>query len=1624
VVDSNDPDEGAVLIPVTLHVTGAPDIAVTPAAIDFGTLYLGYTAGVDVVVSNVGTDDLVVTDVYTGISEFQVSPGTPWTISPGGSMPVTVTFDPSAATSYTDVLTIESDDSDEPIVTVALSGSAVEPPEVFVDPTSLHASLYTGESEDQDVELSNSGGTDYDWTASVNLITGTGSSTIQSFLDLGKEEEDPRPGILGSGGPDAYGYRWSDSDEPGGPTFSWVDITSVGTLISGLDSDDESIGPLPIGFDFPFYGNTFDEFRACTNGFISFTSTATGYSNQPLPNSGYNVAENMIAPWWDDQNFYYTERAYYYNDGSRLVIEYLDVDHYGYTGTYTYEVILYPNGTIVFQYLSMTGLIDDATIGIQNAARDDGLTVVYNSGYVHDGMAIRLAAMPQWLTVSPTSGAVPPAGSETITAHIDASGLEGGDYEAEVVITGADPLDPSVTLPVTLHVTGAPDIVVNPTDIDFGLVYLGYSRLTDLYIRNEGTDVLHVTNITSTSPDFSVDVTSLNVPPHGEGLVTARFSPTAVGTRTGELHVISNDSDAPDVAVAVQGNSLVAPDIGVSPTSLFADLLTDDIEAQTITVSNTGGSDLDFTVETRVAGAVEVQEYLDVPKGEVDPRPGQPAAEGQGGPDVFGYRWIDSDEAGGPVFGWVDITGVGTQIPMTGDDSHVGPLPIGFDFPFYGNTFSEFYISCNGFVSFDPITLSYYTNQPLPNSGAPANMLAPWWDDLNFGTVESAYYHYDGDRLIVEFYEVPHLGTGGPYTFEVILYPNGTIKYQYLSMADRLTEATIGIQNATKDDGLQVVYNAAYVHDNMAIRISLAPQWLTVLPESGTVPPGSSVDLTTTFDATGLFGGDYNAAINISSNDPDEGVATVAAHMHVTGTPDIACSPEEMDCGTVYVGLSTDDVMTVTNEGTDLLTVTNIASDNPDFTVDMTSFSLNPLESMDVTVTFAPSVAGMRTGTLTIYSNDPDTPEELMAMSGMGLMPPEIVPVPDAVSAACHPDIPRTKTLQICNEGGSDLTFSLTFAEATGVTVEGYSSIDLDKTDDVEGAQDQQDPRPGILGSGGPDAFGHIWIDSDDPGGPVYDWVDISGVGTPTFSGYSDDGNRGPFPIGFDFPFYENVFDEFRICSNGWVSFTSSLTGYTNDPLPSSGAAENLLAVFWDDMVVDPSYGDGEVYYYNDGSRLIIQYQVRRIATYSPPWFSFEVILYPNGDIVYQYNTLGAVTNSCTIGIQNQAKDDGLMMVFDDAYVHENMAILISSAPGWLNVEPTEGTVAAGECVDLTVHFDPTAVGEGEYDGQITINSNDPYNPVITVPVHMIVNLVEATYVDVDPNTLNLSSMGNYVSGHVELPDPYNVEDILIETVLFEYTVAADPELCSIGNDRLMVKFPRAGVQGALSVGDNVPVTIVGEIDGVAWFTGTDYIRVINPTLKNGPGDEVAMADGDYVIAWDPPEGHTVDYYGLYFSSDAGESWSVIADHVVGTSYSWRTPNISSDQCLLRLYALDGLGVMGYDTSDLFVLSRKPGKPKPEDPKVFVLFQNEPNPAFGTTAIRFNLPAETLVSLKIFDASGKLVRNLVDKQMPPGRQSVVWDGKNDRGQRVSAGVYFYSIEAGQNKATKKLLLVQ
>ena len=305
--------------------------------------------------------------------------------------------------------------------------------------------------------------------------------------------------------------------------------------------------------------------------------------------------------------------------------------------------------------------------------------------------------------------------------------------------------------------------------------------------------------------------------------------------------------------------------ISVSPTELSQTLEMDGSASQVVTVTNGTSAEEALTWNASVAPP--------------------------------GYDVSDSDTAGGPVYNWQDISGTGTQITGFGDDTNVGPFDIGFSFPFYDGSFSTFRVCSNGWLSFTS-TSTAYSHRSLPSTSAPENLVAFFWDDLDFRNGGAAYYQrVDPDTLVVQFENVPYYGsTTNRVTCQALLKSDGSIIFQY-QRVDVATGCTVGIQDATQAKGVQVAYNQTYVQPNLAVQLTPQTPWLTVAPTSGSTPVGASFPIDATFDATGLEAGTYNSSILINSNDLQNPLVVIPVTLTVVPTQppaapsDLAASP-------------------------------------------------------------------------------------------------------------------------------------------------------------------------------------------------------------------------------------------------------------------------------------------------------------------------------------------------------------------------------------------------------------------------------------------------------------------------------------------------------------------------------------------------------------------------------------------------------------------------------------------------------------------------------------------------------------------------------------------------------------
>jgi hypothetical protein len=95
-----------------------------------------------------------------------------------------------------------------------------------------------------------------------------------------------------------------------------------------------------------------------------------------------------------------------------------------------------------------------------------------------------------------------------------------------------------------------------------------------------------------------------------------------------------------------------------------------------------------------------------------------------------------------------------------------------------------------------------------------------------------------------------------------------------------------------------------------------------------------------------------------------------------------------------------------------------------------------------------------------------------------------------------------------------------------------------------------------------------------------------------------------------------------------------------------------------------------------------------------------------------------------------------------------------------------------------------------------------------------------------------------------------------------------------------------------------------------------------------------------------------------------------------------------------------------------------------EIPSAFSLYQNYPNPFNPSTNIRYQIPKNSTVSIKIFDLIGKEITTLVNEKQSPGTYEVTFDARYGGSATLPSGIYFYTLTAGDFKETKRMILVK
>jgi subtilisin family serine protease len=519
----------------------------------------------------------------------------------------------------------------------------------------------------------------------------------------------------------------------------------------------------------------------------------------------------------------------------------------------------------------------------------------------------------------------------------------------------------------------------------------------------------------------------------------------------------------------------------------------------------------------------------------------------------------------------------------------------------------------------------------------------------------------------------------------------------------------------------QICLNGGYLHsfyfkDSEVIE---QPIWLSVDLNKGSIDSSESEEVTVTADASQIPEDSATAYIIIESNDPitPKTVVTVTADKLGDGKG-LVFIPGKVDFEDTYVGQTEESPLSILNAGTEKVTVSKFVFMNSAFSHHLKlPFDLDAGEKINTTLYFEPNNEGQFDSSALVITSDNEPYK--FSLSGKAVMAPALIYSPGQISESLSANEEKTVNFEIKNTGGSPLTWSM-----KGATPKMGSSFSLGQIFGMEHfapvEKGAPDSRMGSLIStmgGGPDFHGYSWTDSNDPAGPKHVWNDISKTGDLlTELSEKDDGYK-EINLPSSISFYGEDFQKVYVNTNGYLTLGAPSSVHGHFPLPSTMMPNNLIAPMAMDL--NPAKG-GKIYVEQTEDKLTVQYD--KVKDFSGLGeYTFQAVLQSNGVVFFHYHNISEGETKATTGIQNASGDSGLLIAYNNDQITSGMSVRVSTAPKWLHISKSGGTVKAGQSENVEISLKSGMIQNGSYKSVLELTSNDPLKLNSEVPVSLTV---------------------------------------------------------------------------------------------------------------------------------------------------------------------------------------------------------------------------------------------------------------------------------------------------------------
>ncbi len=1432
-----------------------PGIAIRPDALDFGNVLLGGSRTMAVRITNVGGEELVITGVSCDEGAFILPQmDQELVLGPGQRFDTEVTFEPGDLGDYEGDIVIacnaENANENGDFIVRAM-GRCSEAPMISVDPEAfLGRELFSGQSEELELTISNDGGVDLEWMAEIE-ITGeperdNNARALRGVNDRGAgPRRDPvesrfalfkEAGGWGDQMEDIWNINEIDIDQYNSGQFDdfaiddydciwireyqsdqfsglwndnierfeeWVD--GGGVLYQGTGTNNWGVAPVSIG------GITRIAQQYSGNGIVDISNDAGADNYSYFAElCNWQGGEGLPGNSWAHSAFNIGDFAEIEGSDWFQVIAHFE-ENQDYAGVAVYN---YGRGFSI-----VSGTTDSHQYSNFPNEGQWGWALQYLPPYMDN-----LANFVQWISIEPEEGMVSGNDSQPAFITLNAEGLNEGDYTADIHILNNDPENADVVVPVALFVTGAPDIAAdwepgNPDMIDFNAafpdLFNGFAYEVPVWIINEGTadlvvDGIEFSNGVYTSPQEG----GFAVSSGDQSGITVVLNAEESGNNAGVMTVFSNDPDQGELNINLIGVTGSPPEFQVNTHLIEDELFTGETADHALTVTNGGEAPLRFMIEAEVTSepgdnrdaATRSLRGVDGAAGPVRDDAGELLGQFNGNnvanqyTSCAGWDW-DSEGM------WVSNYSSANAVRWGHDDNYENFEEQRRIAP--GNCMDGAW--AKGYLYLPPWanqTVNRYNeagqnigaiNMPYPVYGMGADVDNDWIFFINPND-GLAIYVYDlnddgslGENIGVIRNHMQFHGNEQVYSMEWVgrhkdgqlwmTQPSQGTVHQIAVDTDNW-ECTGEAQQAFRvfpqndqpycavgHDGKNL-WAAGYFPANIRIYDDGFSEayWLSLSTEEGELASGESMDVNVHLDAAGLFSGEYIGEVRFFTNDPNANPEIVDVVLNVVGAPNIMVEWDEADGYSedpdaavvdwnmhyqdVFSGGPYDMMVTVSNEGTDVLNVSEVYTNHEYFTVDVEDFVLDAGDSRDLTITFESPAddADEFVTALHLTSDDPDQGNIDIMLHADADLPPQIVFEPDAetgIEETLSTGLMMTTQINISNVGDALLRFAVeieTISEPGDERdgnergLRGVNGANVgparDDAGDLLGQFNGNNAGGNYCSPVGVDAEnGGMWVTNYSQNNAVRWGFDgdyqnfaeqrriapgncmdgcfamgflyIQQLGSATVNRWNADGqNVGAINVGF--PVYGSAADEennriffFNINTQQIVVFHLNDDGTLGQQL---GVIANHNQFHGNQVAYNLEWVDA----HKDGQLWMTNYatgRVHQILVNTDNWQCVAEVqsfpVFPQADQPYcgvahdGENLWAAGLNPANIRIY----DDG------------------NAEVSWLTVVPTEGVVEGGGDTNLDVMLDATGLMAGDYVGVIIFSTNDPSDPTVNYPV-------------------------------------------------------------------------------------------------------------------------------------------------------------------------------------------------------------------------------------------------------------------------------------------------------------------